>query len=267
MKGMDIFCASQAATAIRLSSMDEASSSSSSSTAHLGGTSRAIDRHNPIIHDARRAGKSLPLVVCGSQTPPMAPIPYKLIHHKGRKTASSSSASSKAKNDKAKKSDKKKKSATDELIGRECDAVRKSGVKVGDFISPPGSTRYLLGESGLSDFEPGLGLVHVDNLTKGHTVKPDDSSGSTSKSPFSCSRSPDQVVVLRVSLHCKGCEGKVRKHISRMQGVTSFDIDFAAKKVTVVGDVTPLGVLASISKVKTAQLWSPVTKKSKGPMT
>ncbi|GMP50667.1 hypothetical protein CsSME_00017194 [Camellia sinensis var. sinensis] len=53
-----------------------------------------------------------------------------------------------------------------------------------------------------------------------------------------------KVVVLRVSLHCKGCEGKVRKHISRMQ-------------VTVVGDVTPLGVLASISKVKNAQLLTP----------
>jgi hypothetical protein len=38
--------------------------------------------------------------------------------------------------------------------------------------------------------------------------------------------------------------------------VTSFDIDFAAKKVTVVGDVTPLGVLNSVSKVKNAQLWA-----------
>jgi copper chaperone CopZ len=28
----------------------------------------------------------------------------------------------------------------------------------------------------------------------------------------------DQVVVLRVSIHCKGCEGKVRKHISKMEG-------------------------------------------------
>lgn len=27
-----------------------------------------------------------------------------------------------------------------------------------------------------------------------------------------------QIVVLRVSLHCKGCEGKVRKHLSRMEG-------------------------------------------------
>ena len=64
-----------------------------------------------------------------------------------------------------------------------------------------------------------------------------------------------QVVVLRVSLHCKGCAGKVKKHIAKMEGVTSFDIDIASKKVTVVGDVTPLGVLNSVSKVKPAQFW------------
>ena len=39
------------------------------------------------------------------------------------------------------------------------------------------------------------------------------------------------------------------------QGVTSFNIDFAAEKVTVKGDVTPLGVLNSVSKVKNAQFW------------
>ncbi|RRT68627.1 hypothetical protein BHE74_00029097 [Ensete ventricosum] len=48
---------------------------------------------------------------------------------------------------------------------------------------------------------------------------------------------------------------KVRKHISKMEGVTSFNIDLATKKVTVIGDVTPLGVLNSVSKVKNAQLW------------
>lgn len=37
-------------------------------------------------------------------------------------------------------------------------------------------------------------------------------------------------------------------------GVTYYDIDFKAKKLTVVGDVTPLAVLASVSKVKNAQL-------------
>ncbi|KAF9665480.1 hypothetical protein SADUNF_Sadunf16G0127100 [Salix dunnii] len=75
----------------------------------------------------------------------------------------------------------------------------------------------------------------------------------------SSTRSRHQVVVLRVSIHCKGCEGKVRKHISKMEGVTSFSIDFGAKKVTVIGDVTPSGVLASISKVKNAQLWPSAT--------
>lgn len=43
--------------------------------------------------------------------------------------------------------------------------------------------------------------------------------------------------------------------VIKWAGVTSFNIDFAAKKVTVVGDVTPLSVMASISKVKTAQIW------------
>lgn len=38
--------------------------------------------------------------------------------------------------------------------------------------------------------------------------------------------------------------------------MTSFNIDFAAKKVTIVGDVTPLGVLASVSKIKNAQFWT-----------
>ncbi|GAA0186664.1 hypothetical protein LIER_33952 [Lithospermum erythrorhizon] len=54
----------------------------------------------------------------------------------------------------------------------------------------------------------------------------------------------NQVVELRVSIHCKGCEGKVRKHLSKMEGVTSCNIDLVSKKVTVVGNVTPLSVRA-----------------------
>lgn len=38
-------------------------------------------------------------------------------------------------------------------------------------------------------------------------------------------------------------------------GVTSYTIDLATKKVTVVGKITPVGVVESISKVKFAQLW------------
>ncbi|KAG6415454.1 hypothetical protein SASPL_122865 [Salvia splendens] len=75
-----------------------------------------------------------------------------------------------------------------------------------------------------------------------------------------------QVVELRVSIHCKGCEGKLRKHISRLEGVTSFSIDLETKKVTVIGRVTPLGVLSSISKVKNAQFWpSPASLSSSSP--
>ncbi|KAK4491220.1 hypothetical protein RD792_001953 [Penstemon davidsonii] len=58
-----------------------------------------------------------------------------------------------------------------------------------------------------------------------------------------------QVVVMRVSLHCQGCAGKVKKHLSKMEGVTSFSIDLESKRVTVMGHVSPSGVLESISKV------------------
>jgi len=79
--------------------------------------------------------------------------------------------------------------------------------------------------------------------------------------PASSSSSTDatEVVVLRVSLHCQGCAGKVKKHISKMEGVTSFSIDLPKQKVTVVGNVTPLEVLESISRVKNAELW-PISK-------
>ncbi|KAH7667751.1 Copper chaperone domain-containing protein [Dioscorea alata] len=106
-------------------------------------------------------------------------------------------------------------------------------------ISPPGSSRYLLDDKAFFDVFP--------------DSNPPPLRASLLR-PSSSSRQQDQVV-LRVSLHCKGCEGKVRRHISKMEGVRSFSIDLAEKKVTVIGDVTPLGVLNSVSKVKNAQFW------------
>ncbi|NP_001148191.2 uncharacterized protein LOC100502454 [Zea mays] len=64
-----------------------------------------------------------------------------------------------------------------------------------------------------------------------------------------------KTVELKVSMHCYGCAKKVQKHISKMDGVTSFEVDLEKKKVVVIGDVTPYEVLASISKVKFAELW------------
>lgn len=72
----------------------------------------------------------------------------------------------------------------------------------------------------------------------------------------SSSADATEVVVLKVSLHCQGCAGKVSKHIAKMEGVTSFNIDIPKQKVTVVGNITPSGVLQSISRVKNAELWS-----------
>ncbi|KAF7036933.1 hypothetical protein CFC21_047445 [Triticum aestivum] len=47
---------------------------------------------------------------------------------------------------------------------------------------------------------------------------------------------------------------QLRRH-GLLVGRVVLDIDIPSKKVTVVGDVTPLGVLTSVSKVKPAQFW------------
>ncbi|KAL8213836.1 hypothetical protein R6Q57_003285 [Mikania cordata] len=106
----------------------------------------------------------------------------------------------------------------------------------------------------LSSSRPQGGDSRAVVRSRSSLVRMDVPAGSTCLKA-SRARARDQVVELRVSIHCKGCEGKVRKHISRMEGVTSFHIDLESKKVIVVGDVTPSSVLSSISKVKNAQLW------------
>ncbi|RWR76851.1 protein SODIUM POTASSIUM ROOT DEFECTIVE 2-like protein [Cinnamomum micranthum f. kanehirae] len=203
MKGIDLFCASPASTAICVS-MDHRSM--------VRHGSRVIDRQNPRLMERRRT--------------------------KQTNTNPYSQSTAKVKPDHQKS--------------------RKSSAKQTELTSPPGSSRYLLSDSPFFDVAPQdqfdpvpvLSLVPIEP-TVSLPIKKDESSIFKSSS----TRSHDQVVVLRVSLHCKGCEAKVRKHISRMQGVTSFNIDFPAKKVTVIGNVTPLGVLASISKVKNAEFW------------
>ncbi|KAM1734820.1 hypothetical protein ACFX11_020241 [Malus domestica] len=72
--------------------------------------------------------------------------------------------------------------------------------------------------------------------------------------PSSSADNVFQVVVMRVSIHCQGCAGKLKKHLSKMEGVTSFSIDLETKMVTVRGHVSAVGVVESISKVKKAEL-------------
>nr|GFA53539.1 protein sodium potassium root defective 2 [Tanacetum cinerariifolium] len=64
------------------------------------------------------------------------------------------------------------------------------------------------------------------------------------------------MVVLRVSMHCNGCARKVQRHISKMEGVTSYQVDLETKMVIIMGDIVPFEVLESVSKVKNAQLWT-----------
>ncbi|GAB2300401.1 hypothetical protein Dimus_034443 [Dionaea muscipula] len=52
-----------------------------------------------------------------------------------------------------------------------------------------------------------------------------------------------KTVVLKVSMHCNGCARKVEKHVSRIEGVTSYKVDLETKMVVVIGDVLPIQVL------------------------
>ncbi|KAK8707710.1 hypothetical protein V6N13_058763 [Hibiscus sabdariffa] len=135
------------------------------------------------------------------------------------------------------------------------DVRRKSSADIHDLRSPPGSSRYLLSGTPFIDWLSDSDRVSPSVPAQPAKPKHVSSDNSLALKSSSSARSHHQVVVLRVSIHCKGCEGKVRKHISKMEGVTSFSIDLATKKVTVIGDVTPSSVLESVSRVKNAQLW------------
>ncbi|KAI4347148.1 hypothetical protein L6164_007990 [Bauhinia variegata] len=65
-----------------------------------------------------------------------------------------------------------------------------------------------------------------------------------------------KMVILRVSMHCYGCAKKVEKHVSKLDGVSSYKVDLESKMVVVIGDILPLEVLQSVSRVKNAQLWN-----------
>ncbi|KAG8657453.1 protein SODIUM POTASSIUM ROOT DEFECTIVE 2-like [Manihot esculenta] len=65
-----------------------------------------------------------------------------------------------------------------------------------------------------------------------------------------------KMVVLKVSMHCHGCARKVEKHVSKLEGMTSYKVDLESKMVVVIGDIIPFEVLESVSKVKYAEIWN-----------
>ncbi|XP_052151938.1 protein SODIUM POTASSIUM ROOT DEFECTIVE 3-like [Oryza glaberrima] len=133
-------------------------------------------------------------------------------------------------------------------------------------VSPASSSRFLLNSSRMQpsadELPPPFVIpVAVAAAAEENEIVAAAVEGGGGEEEKRESSSQVEVVVLRVSLHCKGCAGKVKKHISKMEGVTSLDIDIATKKVTVVGHVTPLSVLTAVSKIKPAQFW-PISSSS-----
>ncbi|KAL8094721.1 hypothetical protein AgCh_036293 [Apium graveolens] len=240
-------------------------SSCSSSSISLGG--RAIDRCNPIIRDAARLGKVVQLTTASTR-PPTSPQPTTIskhhnkniaenmtdIHQTKKTTTAIKSCLKKGNNITIAANDAQK------IVNKTCSKAVAGSEEISvNSTSPGDSSRYLLTTSSINHMSSFLYSRRFDPLLTMVEQSPSTSSSPSQPtfSPPSPAASDNQVVVLRVSLHCKGCERKMRKHISKMKGVRSFNIDFAAKKLTVVGDVTPLSVLASVSKVKKAQLLTP----------
>ncbi|XP_038993037.1 protein SODIUM POTASSIUM ROOT DEFECTIVE 3-like [Hibiscus syriacus] len=167
MKGTDIFCASQASTAI---------------------CSSVVDHRSMVRHGHRRIDRqsSKPYAPCNSSQLPIIPRPY---HEKSR----------------------------------------KNSVKPSDVKSSPGSSTCLLSDRPFIDWLPESDRVspsiHPSQPAKPKLHESSNNNSSPALKSSSSARSHNQVVVLWVSIHCKGCEGKLRKHISKMEGVTSFSID------------------------------------------
>ncbi|XP_068309519.1 protein SODIUM POTASSIUM ROOT DEFECTIVE 2 [Pyrus communis] len=237
MKGMDIFCASAASTAI-CSSLDQRAMVRQ-------GLGPLDHRHHYHLRD-RDQLKNQPHhqthhAPCSSQLP----IDPKPFYEKCRKSFSSA------------QSQPRRKSSADIRDSTRTYSTNGSS-----------SSRFLLSDSPFIDWIPkpdhkNLSAAFVPPQVPskpGGLMSSNGHSNTDLKS--SSTRFRHQVVALRVSMHCKGCEGQVRKHLSKMEGVTSFSIDFPTKKVTVMGDVTPSAVLSSVSKVKKAQLWPSPTSSS-----
>ncbi|PWA34641.1 heavy metal-associated domain, HMA [Artemisia annua] len=65
-----------------------------------------------------------------------------------------------------------------------------------------------------------------------------------------------QTVVLKVGMSCGGCVGAVKRVLTNMEGVETFDIDLEQKKVTVKGNVEPDAVFQTVSKTgKKTEFW------------
>ncbi|KAL3750983.1 hypothetical protein ACJRO7_011894 [Eucalyptus globulus] len=73
-------------------------------------------------------------------------------------------------------------------------------------------------------------------------------------------------VVLKIDLHCRGCEAKIEKFLKKFPGVEKTKVDGGAMKVTVEGHVDPAKLREKMQEKtkKKVELVSPLPKRDKG---
>jgi hypothetical protein len=202
MKGIEIFCASQASTAICLTT-DHASSSSSSSSNTIQFGGRAIDRHNPTITDPKRTpARDLTTSPTSSSQSPINPKPLhdhkkskkkknvtKTTHDQKKKNTTTTAATTTAAS-----------STTTEHVANNYSSkpinsiLRRSWIKPpSDLITPTTiSSRYLLGDTisldgGGIDYDDVLGLNKADDNKKKAQIFHEDEKNNSSKQQHSSS--------------------------------------------------------------------------------
>jgi copper chaperone len=57
-----------------------------------------------------------------------------------------------------------------------------------------------------------------------------------------------EVMEFKVTMHCEGCAGSVRRGLKRIPGVQSYTVDYAQQKATVVGTADPEEIMSQIRK-------------------
>ncbi|XP_006647337.1 copper transport protein ATX1 [Oryza brachyantha] len=75
-----------------------------------------------------------------------------------------------------------------------------------------------------------------------------------------------ETVVLKVGMSCQGCAGAVKRVLTKMEGVETFDIDLEQQKVTVKGNVKPEDVFQTVSKTgKKTSFWEAEASSAPAP--
>ncbi|KAK9668508.1 hypothetical protein RND81_13G065400 [Saponaria officinalis] len=217
-------CTSQNSTSIITSNIDQPSQSPPPPPFIAG--DRALDRHNPIVTDEKRSGTGTNQVLQQKsviKNTTLAKTSNNTKNTTAVKTISTKSLTSANYNNDG----KHHKEVGRKSFSRTSDLIMKAGVckisKAGvDYINPQeSSSRYLLDDTSFSDVFSDNSSTSLTSSSKNGEVDNIDASSKLShfKPPSSSSSgSSDQVVVLRVSLHCRGCERKLKRHLSSMPG-------------------------------------------------